>query len=43
MLTIIPEAGGIFTDFKNTKTANGGNALASNPALHPLLIDLVND
>jgi histidinol-phosphatase len=43
MLTIIPEAGGIFTDFKNIETANGGNALASNPTLHPLLIDLVND
>jgi len=43
MLTIIPEAGGVFTDFKNIKTANGGNALASNPALHTLLIDLVND
>ena len=43
MLTIIPEAGGVFTDFKNVETANGGNALASNPALHALLIKLVND
>lgn len=43
MLTIIPEAGGVFTDFKNNETANGGNALAANPALHTLLIDLVND
>jgi histidinol-phosphatase len=43
MLTIIPEAGGVFTDFKNVETANGGNALASNPALHALLINLVND
>ena len=43
MLTIIPEAGGAFTDFKNIQTATGGNALAANPALHGLLIDLVND
>ncbi|MCH2620617.1 MAG: hypothetical protein MKZ69_03880 [Acidimicrobiales bacterium] len=43
MLTIIPEAGGVFTDYKNVVTSDGGNALASNKTLHPLLLASLTD
>ena len=42
MLTILPEAGGVFSDFTGTFTDGGGTALASNAALHPLLLDLIS-
>ncbi len=42
MLTIFPEAGGIFSDFSGAFTANGGNALATNPNLYTSIISLIN-
>lgn len=42
MLTIIPEAGGVFSDFNGNITDSGGSALASNPNLQPLLLDLLS-
>ena len=41
MLTILPEAGGVFTDLSGTVTAEGGDALATNPALLEQILDLV--
>ncbi len=41
MLTILPEAGGLFCDLAGTFTAEGGDALATNPALAPLVLALV--
>jgi fructose-1,6-bisphosphatase/inositol monophosphatase family enzyme len=41
MLTIFPEAGGIFTDLSGTVTAEGGDALATNPALANQILDLI--
>ena len=41
MLTIFPEAGGIFTDLSGTITAEGGDALATNPALVDQILNLV--
>lgn len=43
MLTIIPEAGGLFTNFSGLQHSNGGNAIATNPNLHPILLNLIND
>ncbi|MBQ90694.1 MAG: hypothetical protein CL441_04600 [Acidimicrobiaceae bacterium] len=40
-LTILPEAGGVFSDFTGTVTADGGNAMAANPTLHAELVDLL--
>ena len=38
MLTILPEAGGVFTDLSGIATADGGDAVATNPhLLHPIL------
>ena len=42
MLTIIPEAGGVFSDFTGSVTDDGGTALASNTATHPLLLELLS-
>ena len=42
MPTILSEAGGVFSDFTGTFTDGGGTALASNAALHPLLLDLIS-
>ena len=41
MLTIFPEAGGLFCDLSGTVTAEGGDALATNPALAPQVLALV--
>ena len=41
MLTIFPEAGGLFCDLSGTVTAEGGDALAANPALAPQVLALV--
>ncbi len=41
MLTILPEAGGVFTDLSGSVTAEGGDALATNPALAPQILELV--
>lgn len=41
MLTILPEAGGVFTDLSGSFTAEGGDALATNAALAPQILDLV--
>ena len=41
MLTIFPEAGGIFTDLSGAVTAEGGDALATNPVLANQILDLV--
>ncbi len=41
MLTILPEAGGVFTDLSGAITAEGGDALATNPALLDQILDLV--
>ena len=41
MLTILPEAGGVFTDLSGSVTAEGGDALATNPALLEQILDLV--
>ena len=38
MLTILPEAGGRFTDLTGTVTATGGSGIASNGVLHPELL-----
>tara|TARA_B100000073_G_C23730075_1_gene570557 strand:+ start:174 stop:950 length:777 start_codon:yes stop_codon:yes gene_type:complete len=42
MLTIFPEAGGIFSDFSGAFTASGGNALATNPNLYTSIISMLN-
>ena len=42
MLTILPEAGGVFSDFTGSVTDDGGTALASNTATHPLLLELLS-
>ena len=42
MLTILPEAGGVFSDFTGEFTDDGGSALASNAATHPLLLELLS-
>ena len=41
MLTILPEAGGVFTDLSGAVTAEGGDALATNLALAPQILELV--
>jgi len=41
MLTILPEAGGVFTDLSGAITAEGGDALATNPSLLGQILDLV--
>jgi fructose-1,6-bisphosphatase/inositol monophosphatase family enzyme len=41
MLTILPEAGGVFTDLSGTVTAEGGDALATNLTLAPQILELV--
>ena len=41
MLTIFPEAGGLFCDLSGAVTAEGGDALATNPTLAPLVLALV--
>ena len=41
MLTILPEAGGLFCDLSGTVTAEGGDALAANPAGGPQVLALV--
>jgi fructose-1,6-bisphosphatase/inositol monophosphatase family enzyme len=41
MLTILPEAGGVFTDLSGVVTAEGGDALATNPSLLGQILDLV--
>jgi len=41
MLTILPEAGGVFTDLSGTVTAEGGDGLATSPALAQQILDLV--
>jgi fructose-1,6-bisphosphatase/inositol monophosphatase family enzyme len=33
MLPIMEEAGGTFTDWRGTRTANGGNSIATNAVL----------
>lgn len=38
MLTILPEAGGVFTDMAGDVTALGGDAIATNPLLHKKLL-----
>ena len=38
MLTILPEAGGVFTDMAGDVTADGGDAIATNLALHGELL-----
>ncbi len=40
MLTIFPEAGGIFTDLTGVPTASGGSGLASSGPLHGALLEL---
>ena len=42
MLTILPEAGGTFSDFSGVFTADGGNALATNPNLYASIISMLN-
>ena len=42
MLTIFPEAGGLFTDFSGNITAQGGSAIAANPSLHQAIIKTLN-
>ena len=42
VLTILPEAGGVFSDFPGEFTDGGGTALASNAATHPLLLELLS-
>ncbi|MBC8364242.1 MAG: hypothetical protein H8E59_04495 [Actinobacteria bacterium] len=42
-LTIIPEAGGVFSDFAGTVTAEGGTALATNHALHAEILGILAD
>jgi histidinol phosphatase-like enzyme (inositol monophosphatase family) len=39
MLTILPEAGGRFTDLAGAVTATGGSGIASNGVLHPALLE----
>ncbi len=41
MLTILPEAGGVFCDLSGRVTAEGGDALATNAALADQILDLV--
>lgn len=41
MMTILPEAGGVFSDFAGTFTAEGGNALATNTNLAKQILELV--
>ncbi len=41
MLTILPEAGGVFTDLSGAVTAEGGDALATNQALLDQILSLV--
>ena len=41
MLTILPEAGGLFTDMAGNVTADGGDAIATNPKLHAALMAAV--
>ena len=41
MLTIIPEAGGVFTDLSGKITAEGGDALATNAGLSKQILELV--
>ena len=41
MLTIFPEAGGIFTDLSGAVTAEGGDGLATNPVLADQILNLV--
>jgi histidinol-phosphatase len=38
MLTILPEAGGVFTDLTGIVTVDGGDAIATNPILHGELL-----
>ena len=42
MLTILPEAGGVFSDFTGKFTDGGGTALASNAVIHRLLLELLS-
>jgi histidinol-phosphatase len=39
---IVEEAGGVFTDFEGTPTVRGGGAIAATPALHPIVMDMLN-
>ena len=39
MLTILPEAGGRFTDLTGTVTASGGSGLGTNGLLHGELLE----
>ncbi|HJO20149.1 MAG TPA: inositol monophosphatase family protein, partial [Acidimicrobiales bacterium] len=40
-LTILPEAGGAFSDFTGAVTADGGTALAANVALHDEILAIL--
>jgi len=40
-LTILPEAGGTFSDFTGAVTADGGTALAANAALHDKILGIL--
>jgi histidinol-phosphatase len=40
-LTILPEAGGTFSDFTGAVTADGGTALAANAALHDEILGIL--
>ncbi len=42
-LTILPEAGGAFSDFTGAVTADGGTALAANVALHDEILAILAD
>ena len=42
-LTILPEAGGVFSDFTGVVTADGGTALAANAALHAEILGILAD
>ena len=41
MLTILPEAGGVFTDLSGKVTAEGGDALATNELLAPKILEVI--
>ncbi|MDG2427628.1 MAG: inositol monophosphatase family protein [Acidimicrobiales bacterium] len=41
MLTIFPEAGGVFTDLSGKVTAEGGDALATNALLAPKILEII--
>ncbi|MBT9546116.1 MAG: histidinol phosphate phosphatase [Candidatus Sericytochromatia bacterium] len=43
LLTILEEAGGLFTNWRGERTIHGGEALASNGHFHPFLLEALKD